>query len=149
MHIEVDQSGKIGNTKVPTVLAFSNAESYAILIPAAVKRECVKFLRRHYRQLRQPYMKLFAAALFLLLKGYVAKVSLVIVDEEYTGHEGTIKGMLLNHLRRIDPYFPTRGITFQRIGKQSAAHQKAYAVYVGDAEPDHEVRSEELIALLE
>lgn len=45
MRVEVDQSGKIGDTKVPTVLAFSNGRSFAVLIPAIVKRECLKRLR--------------------------------------------------------------------------------------------------------
>jgi hypothetical protein len=33
MRIEVDQSGKIGDTRVPTVMAFSNDESCAIRKP--------------------------------------------------------------------------------------------------------------------
>ena len=37
MRVEVDQSDKTGDTKVPTVLAFVNDESYAILIPATVR----------------------------------------------------------------------------------------------------------------
>ncbi len=148
MQIEVDQSGKIGDTKVPTALAFSNEDSYSILIPATVKRECLGFLRARYRKLRQPYMKLFAAALFLLLKQHLSRLDLVIIDEEYTGHEGAIKGMLLNYIHSVDSGFQSEAITFGRIGKQSPAHHKAYAVYTGDAEPDHQVSSDELTVLL-
>ncbi len=43
MHVQVDQSGKIG-AKGPTALAFSNDIDYKILIPAAVKRECIEAL---------------------------------------------------------------------------------------------------------
>ncbi len=68
MRVEVDQSGKIGDTKVPTVLAFSNEESYAILIPAKVKRECVQRLREQGRTGKTFYMRLFAIGLFFLLK---------------------------------------------------------------------------------
>jgi len=46
MHVEVDQSGKIGDTGIATVLAFSDTESYAILIPAKVKKTCIQELRR-------------------------------------------------------------------------------------------------------
>jgi len=46
MRVEVDQSGKIGDTRVPTVLAFSDGNTYAIVIPAKVKRKCVHRLRR-------------------------------------------------------------------------------------------------------
>lgn len=73
---------------------------------------------------------------------------MVIIDEEYTGREGAIKGMLLNYIRTVEPGFHSEAITFSRIGKHSPAHHKAYAIYVGDAEPDHEVSSEELTALL-
>lgn len=66
MQIEVDQSGKIGDTKVPTVLAFSNEDSHSILIPATVKRECLGFLRVHYRKLNQ-IMKSVAKSLRLYL----------------------------------------------------------------------------------
>ena len=46
MRVEVDQSGKIGDTKVATVLAFSNEEHFTILIPATVKRACLQRLRK-------------------------------------------------------------------------------------------------------
>ena len=42
MKVEVDQSGKIGDTKVPTVLAFSNGKKVAILIPAKAKPSLMK-----------------------------------------------------------------------------------------------------------
>ena len=46
MHVvDVDQSGKFENTQMDTVLAFSNAIHYAILIPAQVKRDCIAVLR--------------------------------------------------------------------------------------------------------
>lgn len=38
MQIEIDQSGKIEDTRKDTVLAFSNGKNYSILIPAEVKR---------------------------------------------------------------------------------------------------------------
>jgi hypothetical protein len=148
MHIEVDQSGKIGTTQVATVVALSNGKHYAILIPARVKRACLEFLKTRYRELRQPYMKLFAAALFLLLKPYVKTLQQVSIDREYPGHEGTIKGMLLNYIRREVPDFPKERIVFTEIGKESPAHEKAYTTYTGKVKPDHTVREEELIGLV-
>ena len=147
MRVEVDQSGKLGDTRVPTVLAFSNGESYSIVIPATVKRECFALLKRHYRLLRQPYLKLFAAGLFLLLKRHLPRVAVVVIDQEYIGQEGNIKGMLLNYIRKEYPDFPKENIVFRRIGKRSPAHRKAYATYVGEIEADHKVEREELLAL--
>jgi hypothetical protein len=46
LDIEVDQSGKIEDTRVDTVIAFSNGLSGTILIPAVVKRVCIRALRK-------------------------------------------------------------------------------------------------------
>ncbi len=148
MQVQLDQSGKIGDTKVPTVLAFSNDESYSILIPAVVKRECVQFLRQRFRRPRQPYMKLFAAVLFLLLKRHLSKIDTVVIDTEYIGHEGDVKEMLLEHIRRVMPIFSEDKITFRRVGKQSHAHYKAYETYTGRMRADRTIGSDELLSLL-
>jgi hypothetical protein len=46
MRVEVDQSGKIEDTRVSTVPAFSNGVAFSVLIPANVKGRCVQELRR-------------------------------------------------------------------------------------------------------
>lgn len=148
MRVEVDQSGKIGDTKVPTVLAFANDESYAILIPATVKRTCVHFLRNTYRRPRQPYMKLFAAALFLLVERHLAMIEALVIDMEYPGHEGEVKQMLLEHIRRRVPMFPDENITFRHVGKHSPAHHKAYRTYRGQEKPERTIREDELLQVL-
>jgi hypothetical protein len=148
MRVEVDQSGKIGDTGVPTVLAFSDGESRAIFISAIVKRECFAYLRQHYRALRQPYIKLFAVALFLLLRDWLAELSLIVIDTEYTGQEAIVKGMLLEHIRTAMPDFDSDVIIFQEIGKKSPAHRKAIATYRRRVKPDRVIKSEEMIALL-
>jgi hypothetical protein len=53
MRIEVDQSGKIENTRVDTVLTFADGESRAILVPAAVKRACLMALRKQQKLARE------------------------------------------------------------------------------------------------
>ena len=75
MKVEIDQSGKIGDTKVPTVLAFSNGKRSAILIPATVKRECLLSLREQGIAGKTIYMKLFAVGLYLLLKDHIHRFS--------------------------------------------------------------------------
>ena len=113
MRVEVDQSGKIGDTKVPTVLAFANDESFAVLIPATVKRECVRVLRTRFRSPHQLYMRLFAAALFLLIEKHLAQIDSIVIDVEYTGHEGSIKDMLLRYVRGAMPTFSKEQIAFR------------------------------------
>ncbi|MFQ5855819.1 MAG: hypothetical protein ACE5LU_09280 [Anaerolineae bacterium] len=110
MHVEVDQSGKIGDTKVPTVLAFSNADSYAILIPAIVKRACLQELRQRGKSGTTLYMQLFATGLYLLLKDHIQDLPLVAIDIEYSGHNAMIKQHLLNLLWRADVTVPAARI---------------------------------------
>ncbi len=130
MRIEVDQSGhKMGDSKGPTVLAFSHAKSHVIIVPANVKRACIRSLRRHYRKPKLFYIKLFSAAVFLLLKDYLAGIDLITMDVEYLGYEGTIRSSLLEYIRDIDPSFAADRITFRHIGKKSAAHKKAIETF--------------------
>ena len=85
MHIEVDQSGKIEQTHKDTVLAFSNEISYAVLIPARVKREAINLLRITGKRGKSLYISLFAVALYQLLKGHLDRVDLIAIDMEYEG----------------------------------------------------------------
>lgn len=146
MHVQVDQSGKIGDTKVPTVLAFSNAESYAILIPATVKRSCLQKLRQRGKSGTTLYLRLFATGLYLLLKDHIQSLVLITIDVEYPGHDAAIKLYLLNLLRRAGITGSARKIRFQHIGKKSGAHKRAKAVFTGSEEPDRVIGEEEILA---
>ena len=80
MKVEVDQSGKIGDTKVPTVLAFSNSSQFAILIPTKIKRECIQQIRGKRKMETKLYIQLFAVGLYLLLKKEIKSLGQVIID---------------------------------------------------------------------
>lgn len=146
MRVEVDQSGKIGDTKVPTVLAFSNEESYAILIPAKVKRECVQRLREQGRTGKTFYMRIFAIGLFFLLKDHALGADQIALDVEYPGRNAEVKLYLLNMLWRAGIDVEPEKIQFQQIGKKSPAHKKALDVFSGAAKPDRIIGFEEILA---
>ena len=148
MHVEIDQSGRIEDTRVHTVLAFSDDIERAILIPARVKREAFRHLKEHYRIIKYPALKLFAVGLFLLLKPRLRQLRLITIDIEFEGHEGHIKGMLLSHIRRVDPGFPKERVAFRPIGKKSRAHLKALRVYRKEEMPDQVITLEKLLELL-
>ena len=147
--IEVDQSGKIGDTQVPTVLAFSDGIERAILIPATVKRKCVRALRQRGETGRTLYWKLFAAGLFLLLCDHIEKTEQVTVDIEYPGHEGEIKRLLLQLCHRHGLFVPTGRIHFALVGKKSPAHRVAIQTFRGQRQPDRVVTSDDLLGLLD
>ncbi|MEW6406295.1 MAG: hypothetical protein AB1649_31300, partial [Chloroflexota bacterium] len=122
MKVEIDQSGKIGDTKVPTVLAFSNGENYAILIPATVKRKCVLELRKRGKETDSFYIQLFSVCLYLLLKNHTRQLAQIIVDFEYSGHDHQIRQQVLHLMRRAKITRPRLFISFDRVGKRSPAH---------------------------
>lgn len=97
--IEIDQSGQIGRLNTDTVFAFSDGISYAIVIPARVKRAAYQHLKQRYREVREPYLALFAAGIFLLIKDLLHQIDRMLIDEEFTGKEAQIRGRLLNHIR--------------------------------------------------
>lgn len=148
MHVEVDQSGKIEQTRWDTILAFSDGLSSSILIPAKVKREAIVRLRSTGRRGKRLYLPLFVAGLYLLLSDHLGKLNLITIDREYWGSERDIKAQLLRLIWRVCPNFEAEWIEFRLIGKGSPAHSKARAVYEGKKEPDRRIQLEELLEVL-
>lgn len=124
MKIEIDQSGKIGDTRIATVLAFSDGSSYSIRIKATTKRKLVKELRM-FKDSRRFYYQLFAVLVFILIKNFIAQIQLIYIDQEYPGREDEIKAYLIHLITGNGMVFDPQLIHFTRIGKQSAAHVKA------------------------
>ena len=144
MRVEIDQSGKIGE-KGPTALALSNDVDYKILIPAAVKRECIRVARAQNKSGKAFYLQLFSIALFLLLRDHIGKCTLVVIDREYRAKDKDIKGFLMNLLRRDGQEVSPETITFENVGRHSNAHKKAKATYRGELVPDRVIRTEEIM----
>jgi hypothetical protein len=148
VHIEVDQSGKIEKMNVDTVLAFSDGKSAAVLIPAEVKRVCLRALRRRDKRKTIIVLKIFAAGLYFLLKDVLEEVTLVTIDQEYPGREGDIKGMLPRLIWVGGKRFEEERIAFHQVGRKSAAHFKAYGVYQGFQKADRILTAEEILTLI-
>jgi len=145
MEIEADQSGKMENTSTHTVLAFSNDESRAVLIPSVEKRKCQQALRGKRGKQHTWVFQAFAAALFLLVGETWNKVETLVIDMGYPGRVGDIKGKLLELTNKAG-YNPQ--IVFQRVGKRSTAHKKAIAVYRAAAPPDRVITAEDILSVL-
>lgn len=86
MKVEIDQSVKIEQTNKGTVLAFSNEEEYAILIPGKVKRKLQELFREKGRP-RLFISRTFAAGITLLLQNHLPKFQKIVIDLEYPGKE--------------------------------------------------------------
>ncbi len=147
-NIEVDQSGKMGDLAVHTILAFANDIEYAILIPARVKRAIIQELRAWGKSKIRAMLQLFAAGLFLLVRDSLGEVEQIAIDTEYTGYDMDIRSMLLNHIWRVDPTFDKGQLVFRRVGKKSPAHKRALASYQGKQGANRRIGERELWAIL-
>lgn len=96
----------MGHTKGPTYLALSNSTEHVIIIPAKVKREVIAWLKRKRKFKPAVYYQLFAAGLFILLKPYLSTAKRILIDNEYTGHDGEIKAYLLQYIDRFTSHDP-------------------------------------------
>ena len=148
MELEIDQSVKIEDTAHDTVLAFSNDVQRAILIPAAVKREALAYLREHGKSRKVSVLMVFAAGLFLLLRDVAESIALAVIDQEYIGHEALIKDRLLRRLRAEGLHVYPDMFAFGCVGKRSRAHYLALAVHRDEVKPNHRVTLEELLEAL-
>lgn len=147
MRVEVDQSGKIGDAKVPTALAFSNGKQYSVLIPATVKRECIQWLRSSSKGKLETrvYIKLYSVGLYLLLRKQIKTLEQLIIDIEYPGHEVKIKEHLLNLFQRTNIRIHPSKLQFNPVGKKSNAHDTAIKTFQGIIKPDQVITRDEIL----
>ena len=140
MRVEVDQSGKMEVLTVDTALAFSDGIASSILVPAAVKREAYHTLKARGTRPKLIGFRMFAAGLYILLNKYLDQITVVVIDVEYDGWEGMIKGLLVRHIAGRRPE-----IGFWCVGKKSPAHSVAWLTYRGKRKPDVVVTAHELL----
>ena len=143
MKYQVDQSGKIEDTNKDTVLAVaSNDFQYTLKVPSKVKREIQNFCREDGQSKLFVY-KTFTVCLFSLLNAYNMKISSVIIDKEYPGHEGLI-GEMLTNLFEIFEIGSRITFSFGLIGKESPAHTIAHDVATGRKREDKRMGATEI-----
>ena len=143
--IEIDQSGRIEVLTEDTALGFSDDRQAAILIPAAVKRNCSRQLRARGVRPKMISIRMFAGGLFLLMENYLNQMESVTIDQEFPGWEAEIKGLLLKHIHQRVPDFASENIVFGQIGRASRAHQVAWRTYRGERVPEKRVTLGELL----
>lgn len=143
MVCEIDQSGKVEDTRKLTVVCFANGKAKTLLISAKEKRKALSAMRNLNKPKRTFIFRIFAGLLFLLIKD--EDIRTIVIDEEYPEHEATIKFILLNLFEKFGKASPA--IFFQRIGKKSQAHIVALLVFQGKKRPDLIATAKDLFAL--
>jgi hypothetical protein len=143
--VEADQSGRFEFTGQDAAFAYADGIQFSILIPATVRRECIRYLRNRGISGSTLYTKLFAVALFLLLKERIEEFTQVTIDLEYPGKEVQIKEYLINLFRRAGYKADPHHIQFRQIGKRSPAHRLALSTFRGEKQPDRKITLAELL----
>lgn len=127
MKIEIDQSGKLENTHISTVVGFANSKTKSIIILSREKIKLQKWFRATGKRKMYIY-NTFAALIFLLTKSEKSIESMTI-DTEYPGQASLIKNYLLNFYKLSKTDIGKYQINFQRIGKSSRAHGVANSAF--------------------
>lgn len=136
---QIDQSGKIEQMSLNTIIALANDVQYSIVLPKKVKR----LLQEIFRNQKRPRMFIYDtfAALIALVLMKTKPTSGVIIDKEYRNGD-LIKARILEFLRvQETDYIPD--IEFALVGKSSSAHILAAKV------ANKKVRSKVLLTLEE
>jgi len=145
MKIEIDQSGKLENTNISTVVGFSNGKCKSIIIAS---REKIR-LQKHFRDIdkRMIYIYFtFSAMIYLLIKSE-RKIEDIIIDTEYPGHEHLIKSYLIQFFTKANKKINKKRIYFRQIGHESNAHNVSITSY-RSKRADIRIKAEEIIKLL-
>jgi glycogen synthase len=140
VRIEVDQSGKVEQTNMDTVIAFSNGKAASLRITAKVKRDLVTAMRAEGYRGTAFYLRIFCAALSTLIKPYLGEIETVAIDEEYDGRDRQIKDLLVSYINSgWDGEIYVTNIT-----KKSPAHKLALGTLRGESRANQRISFEEL-----
>lgn len=145
MKYYIDQSGKIEQTNIDTVLAIVNGKKYSLVLKKNYKRILEKLFKETCRIKLFPY-DVFAALIALLVKKAIIK-NKIIIDNEYIGHEKFIYGKILYYLNLLK-INGCPSIEFGHVGKLSKAHDMARKVGNKKIKPDDCVKIEEILSLI-
>jgi arginine deiminase len=144
MKFEIDQSGKIEQTNLDTVIALSDDFQFAIIFKKRSKR-ALQVVFREQNKRRVFIFLTFAALIALVLKEAKLKKK-VIIDLEYAGHQDILKKQIIDYLKilKIDP----PEMEFKEIGKNSPAHKLAVLVGNRKKKVDKIVKLEEVTEMV-
>lgn len=143
MRLEVDQSGKIEQTNLDTIIALSNDIQYSLVLKKRIKR----LLQELFRIQGKPRLfiyKTFAALIAILLKASNPSKK-VIIDMEYFSQQIILQRQITEYLEKnkIKAKFE-----FGFVGKGSSAHILAERVAHKKQKVNKAVNFEEISKLI-
>ena len=148
MTVEIDQSWRFERTNRPTVVGLSNGKTYAIVIPARVKKAAFRYVEAKHGRQTMNVIRLFAASVLILLKSSRVGNQHFLIDTEYVGHEKDVKDLLSELAPKENIVLDLDRLRFGRVGKKSGAHKVAIETFRKKRNPNKIVQLEELVRLL-
>lgn len=144
MIYQLDQSGKIEQTNLDTIIALSNENKYTVLL----KKKDKRILQQFFRSISKPNVFIYStfAALVAIVINKVEPDKKVIIDTEYSGHTRAIKKQIANFLAYLK-YKKDIRVEFGFVGKRSPAHELASEVIRKKRKPDKVVSLEEVVKI--
>jgi len=145
MKIEIDQSGKIEQTNLNSIIALSNNIKGGIILNRKIKRQLQNYFRKNKKSRVFSYI-VFSACVAILLKE-LKITQKVIIDLEYLGYNKFIKNHILLYLKRLGIKYPIT-ISFASIGKRSPADDLANKIGKQKIKPIKKINYNEVIHLV-
>ncbi len=137
-HFTIDQAGKIEQTNEDTILALCSKNiQYTIKIPKQLKQKI--FSQCHKRFKKNLTFRTFSYGVCLLIKNKINQNSLIMIDNEYPGHERDIKQYLLKFSK-----LKKSQIKFTQVGKKDASHRIANQTFSGKLKPNEIILTKNL-----
>ncbi len=144
MLYQIDQSGKIEHTNRPTVLTLANGEVFSIKISSIEKQKLISALRQMNRPNKTYVFQIFAVLIFVLLRKLGPAV--VVVDQEYPGHDTSIKE-ILSQLFDSQKAKPPE-ISFGLVGKNCQAHKIGLEIFQRKRQANIVVSASEVLEIV-
>ena len=145
MDIPIDLSGRIENLTTDSALALSNHTERAILIPARAKRRVSRQLAARGAKPKMIPIRMFVGALYLLVEPLLGELKVVVIDLEFEGWNGEIRGLLLALIHKAGYRLAGDAIQFRSVGKHARCHHLALATFRHRRQPHHRVTLAELL----
>lgn len=142
---QIDQSGKIEQTQVKTVVAITNGQGVAVVLSSSNKRLLEQMFKQSKRPRLFPFL-VFSALLAILIKKSQPK-NKVIIDREYTGQENLILERSHYYLGLLE-IKPLPHLEFGHVGKLSKSHMFAHDVATGKKKNFYQVTLKEVMQLI-
>jgi hypothetical protein len=126
MKVEIDQSGKVEDTAVKTVIGDSLGN---VVVLRAKDKRAIQAVYRLAGIPRIYMIHVFSLLTALVIAKTISKGAEYTIDAEYPGREDEIATLITGFLEKLGYADAKLPMQFLRVGKSSLAHEAAHAAF--------------------